>query len=474
MGLPNVMQTGQSGLNASKAAVATTGHNISNANTEGFSRQRVDFKTREPHPGVGSKGFVGRGVNIDTIRRVNDEYLEKQLRDSGRQMEHYQEKDVSLQHLEDIFNEMNGEGLNRLMSRFFNEFRKLANEPDSEAIRQSIREASQALVNDFHRIRGEVKDVQRHIDSRLEGYVREVNALAQEIKDLNLKIRTAEAGGASANDLNDQRDLALKKLATYMDFSMHKDEVGAYHVDIKGIGPFIAGPQTEQFGVYRSKADDQGKPENALDLTTTASASSIVTHQVKGGKFGALLEVRDQSLMTVLNRLDELAYHLSGSINEIHEQGFNRVGVKGIQFFKPLGEMQRAAEVFDLSDDIKNSANNIATAAQADAPGDNRVAIAISGIQGLKLLNQGTTTMDDFYNSIVSDVGVVKNRNKSSLNQTQDILTQLSKMRDQISGVSIDEETANLLQYQHTYDAAAKVIQVADQMLKTVLELGHF
>jgi flagellar hook-associated protein 1 FlgK len=108
---------------------------------------------------------------------------------------------------------------------------------------------------------------------------------------------------------------------------------------------------------------------------------------------------------------------------------------------------------------------------QADSPGDNRVALAISNIQDQRVVNDGKSTLDEWYNSIVGDVGVVMNRNRSTMNQQRDIITQLNKTRDQISGVSMDEETANLMQFQHTYDASAKVIQVADDMLKTVLEL---
>ena len=125
----------------------------------------------------------------------------------------------------------------------------------------------------------------------------------------------------------------------------------------------------------------------------------------------------------------------------------------------------------DLSDEVRQSVNNIATAAAPDSPGDNRVAIAISGLQGMRILNQGKATADDFFNSIVSDVGVVTGRNRSAMNQQRDIQNQLQKMREQVSGVSIDEETANLMQFQHSFDASAKVIAIADEMLKTVLDL---
>src|SRR5262245_35671128 len=148
MGLPNVMNTGRSGMMAARAAIATTGHNITNANTEGFSRQRVQTSASDPRPFV-KNSVVGTGTTISRIERITHKYPQNQIRNSNRQLTHAEEKDVALRQTEDIFNEMNGDGLNRLMSRFFNEFRKLSNEPDNEAVRQSVREASVAMVNDF-------------------------------------------------------------------------------------------------------------------------------------------------------------------------------------------------------------------------------------------------------------------------------------------------------------------------------------
>jgi flagellar hook-associated protein 1 FlgK len=470
MGLPNVFNTGRTGMVASKAAMATTGHNIANANTEGFSRQRVQTEATTPNKGPGHH-LIGTGTQVSRIERINDEYVEKQIRDAGRDLSHMEEKDVMLRQTEDIFNEMNGDGLNRLISKFHNEFRRLANEPDNEAVRQSVRESSQSLVNDFHRLRYEVDEVRKHIDSRLDGYTREVNNYAEQVRDLNIKIKIEECAGNVPNDLMDKRDIALRKLGGFMDLNMHKAEDGTYSIDVRNVGPLVSGPSVEKFRVERTESDDQGKTENALDVRTSASANGNVTHQLKGGKMGALLEVRDNVLSSIQERLDDLAYTLSSAVNEIHQQGFNRDGVQGISFFKQLDGPGRAAELLELSEEVKANVSNIAAAAQPDSPGDNRISIAISGLQGQRLMNGGRATMDDFYNSIVSDVGVASSKNKFGMTQQQDIMTQLNKVRDQISGVSIDEETANLLQFQHAFAASAKVISVADECLKTVLDL---
>jgi flagellar hook-associated protein 1 FlgK len=471
MGLPGALEAGRTGMVAAKTAIATSGHNVSNANTEGYNRQRVHTETTVPEQGPGMGIFIGRGTKISRVERVNDQYLDKSIREGSRDKAAYEEKDVMLNQLEDVFNELNGDGLNRLVARFFNEFRKLSNDPDSEAVRQSLREASQALGNDFKRIRTSVTDIQSHIDSRLDGYLNQANVLADQIRELNVKIKVLERNGGSPNDLLDQRDQALKKLGEFVDVSMHTDKDGAYIVNIRGVGPLVTGPVAERFTVMRTPADDEGKPENAYDISTTASTAGTITHSLKNAKVGALIEIRDNTLSEALDRIDTLAYTISRAVNEVHAQGFTRGGATGVDFFKQLDGKFGAAAKLELSDAIRDNVNNIAAAGMPESAGDNRVAIAISGLQNLRLMNEGRSTVDDFYNSIVSEVGVVRSKNTQALKQQEGIMSQLDKIREQISGVSLDEETADLLKFQHAFDASAKVINVANEMMDTVLSL---
>lgn len=471
MGLPDVMRTGHSGMMAAKTAISTTGHNITNANTEGYSRQRVETETAPTKSRYG-KAHIGTGTQVANVTRINDEYLDKHIRSTNRDLLHYEEKELSLKQLEDVFNEMNGDGLNRIMSKFFNEFRKLSNDPDNEAVRQSVRESTNALANDFKRIRTEVDEIRKHIDSRISGYVTEINDTAEQIKELNLKIRVESGNAAAPNDLLDKRDQLLKKLASYMEVSVHKDNHGNVNVDIKGSGPLITGPNNNKFWVERAPADGEGKPDNAYNILSDAAASRNVTHILSGGKLGALVDVRDKTLSTVLDRIDDIAFQLAKAVNEVHSKGVTRYGTTGVKFFKEPTQKERAAEMLALSDEVSSNVNNIAAASAPNSPGDNRVAIAISGLQGIKIMNEGQVSFDDHYNSIVSDIGVLAARNRNSVSQQKDINSQLSKVREQVSGVSIDEETSNLLQYQHLFDASARVINVADEMMKTILSLG--
>lgn len=469
MAIPNILQTGISGLTAAKTQMGTTSHNIANANTEGYSRQRVQQTTDNPQPH--GKHWIGSGTTIARNERVNDSYVEKQVRNAGRELAHFEEKSSALKQTEDVFNEMSGEGLNRLMANFFNDFRKLANDPDSEAVRQSVVESAKAMTKDFQRVYNQLGDVRSHLDSRIEGYARDINSTAEHIKDLNLKIKALELAGGSANDLRDQRDLALKKLGEFLDISVVPDNDNGLNVDIRGVGPLISGSTVEKFIVNRTQADAQGKPENALSISYTGSASADLTHAVQGGKFGALLEVRDDTIGKMLQRMDDLALRITESVNDVHRTGINKMGETGILLFDPILNKKGASENIRLSSAIMEDPNKIAAALSTDAPGDNRTALAIAQIQNERLMSEGASTVDDFYNSIVADVGILSARSQSNYNQQRDISLQLNKIRDRISGVSIDEETANLMQYQNAFGASAKVIQVADEMLKTVLDL---
>lgn len=472
MGILNVLQSGKSGMTTAKAGIATAGHNISNAGTEGFSRQRVKSEANVAKQLAGGGGpYVGEGSKLSKIERINDEYLEKQLREGSRNLSYHEEKQVFLNQVEDVFNEMNGDGLNRLVARFFNDFRKLSNDPTSEAIRESLRESSQSMVKDFRRLRTETSQVRTHIDNRIEGYMRELNDWAKELSDLNRRIAYSETQGHETADLQDRRDSIVKKIGEYVNTSVHKQENGMLSVDVKGVGPLVTGPTVQTFDVGRAPAQPDGGPENSLQIARSQHAHTYITSGFQGGKLGALIEARDQSVSMVLERLDKLAFSVSNAVNDVHKKGFTVDGKTNIGFFKPVDTVSGAAEMLNLSDEVMSSTANIAVALQPGAPGDNRNALAISNLQNIQLLNNGHTTIDDFYNSIVSEIGVSTARNNEALGQQRSILTQLNKVREQVSGVSIDEETTNLMQFQHAFDASARVVKAADEMLDTILSL---
>lgn len=471
MGTPvNLFGIGKSGLMVSKHALHTTGHNIANVNSEGYSRQSVE-QTSGPTIPNGKLTF-GTGAWAKKVARVNDEYLDRRIGMEMKNFANLEEKQLYLSQTEQIFNENNSEGINQLTTKFFNEFRKLSTDPGNAAIRASVRESSNQLVDDIKRVSRSLKEVQKNIDDRVGGYVRDVNALAAEIRDLNLLIDRAEAGGGSAPDLHDKRDLAMRKLGAMADVTAGKDQNGRVTITMAGHIPLVVGSEVTEIDVLRTPADPlTGKREERLDIVLNSPVPVVVTDKIKTGRLGGLLEIRDQDVTAAQDKMDRIAYAFSTAVNEIHRQGYGIDGGSGRNFFRQLSGTKDAADLLQVSDDINNNLDAIATAKSPNSPSDNRIALAMSGLGGAKGLVEGDAegSLLDLYNGMVSEVAVKTASAGRGMEFQQDVLTQLNNVRESIVGVSLDEETSNLVQFQHAYAANAKVLQVADELMQTVL-----
>ena len=469
MGTPvNLFNIGKSGLMVSKHSMQATGHNIANVNTEGFSRQRVDQTTGPTIPA--GKLTFGTGAWAKQVSRVNDQYLDRRIEMETRNFGNLDEKSTYLHQAEQIFNESNSDGLNRLATRFFNEFRKLSTDPGNTAIRASVREASTQLVADMRRMDGSIREVQKNIDDRISGYVREVNALAKEVRDLNDAITRAEAGGGNAPDLQDKRDLALKKLGAMGQISVSQDNSGRVVVTMEGHIPLVVGAEVNELSVLRTPADPTtGKQEERLDIVMGEKTPVYFTEAIKHGKIGGLLEVRDKDLVDAKNKIDYIAYSLAKGVNEIHRQGYGLDGVSGRNYFKEPTEINRAAELMEISGELNANLDAIAAAKEPNSPGDNRIAVALSGLSSLRGVTDEHDSIIDTYNSMVSEVAVKTAAAEKALTFQRDVLSQLENVREGIVGVNLDEETTNLVQFQHAYAANAKVLQTADELTQTLL-----
>jgi flagellar hook-associated protein 1 FlgK len=403
---------------------------------------------------------------------VSDEYLEKRIQGEHKNFANAEEKDLYLHQTEQIFNESNNDGLNRLATRFFNEFRKLSSDPANTAIRSSVRESSSQLTGEVRRMDHEMKEVAKNIDDRVEGYVRELNALAKEVRDLNIDIDKAELGGGEAPDLHDKRDLALKNLGAMADISTSKDNNGRVTVTMAGHVALVTGEQLTELEVSRTPPDEQtGKKEDRLDIFVKTNGTPVkLTGILNTGRLGALLEVRDKDISTAQDQIDKVAYLISTEVNRIHQQGFGLDGATGRDFFTQPSSIAHAAESMKLSSSVANNLDAIAAAKQPGSEGDNRIAVALSAVGDLKGAGGDTSSsILDVYNSLVSGLAVKTAASKKELVFQKDVLSQLENVRESLVGVNLDEETANLVKFQHSYAASAKVLQVADETMQTIL-----
>lgn len=483
----DLLNIGKSGLFAAKQSMSTTSHNIANANTDGFSRQEVRTET---NPTLGEGDYVlGTGVEIQSIKRSHDELVEKKLNTSITSHKFNEERSLQLGNIEELFNEVNSEGMNKILNRFFNSFRELSNQPENETIRNVVRENAKIVIGDFRRVQESLDQIRGTINNKVNLSVSEINSLAGTIGKLNKEINIQEVSGGMANDLRDQRDRAVRSLAEFFPLTSYTDDRGQYIVNIEGVGSLVSGGMVQELSAGSSVARGETSAEKGdAEIFFTNRPGVAITDKLKGGSLGGLLRTREQEVVGLEKQLDELAHGLVLATNAIHRRGFAnhpvpvdaqgnpvpnaaRQKVTGINFFKEPLDLKRAAEYISLSEEIEEDANNIATAAEANKPGDNRVAIAISKLQHEKVLGGGTTTFEEQYLKSVGNIGLQAGKSKIDQEQSQGILAQAKSFKERLAGVSLDEEAANMVRYQNAYEASAKVIRASDEMFKSVLNL---
>lgn len=481
----DILGIGKSGLAASKKSLQTTGHNIANANTEGYSRQNVRLQANNP---IGEGNVVtGSGVNIKDIKRVHDELVEKRLNGTLSGHKFNEERTLQMTQLEDMFNEIDSNGLNHILNKFFNSFRELATQPENETTRSIVRENARVVINDFKRAREGLNTLSSNVDKKIEASVLDINVTLNTIKDLNIKINALETTHSETGDLRDQRDLAVKTLAEYFSVNVYSDEGGRFNVAAEGAGTLVSGGQVQELMSGYSVNDETSKTSSGtMEVFFKSRPSQSITKSLQGGSIGALIKTKDEDFKKQMDKMDEIAFELVHTVNAVHRRGYAHQGGivnlngealpgdiplprTGINFFKEPLDKFRASEYISLSDDVKSDLNNIATGLEPNQPGDNRVAIAISKLQHEKVLQGGTTNFEETYLKSLADIGLQTGKARIDTDQSAGILAQAKALKERISGVSLDEETANMVKFQHAYDASARVMRTADEMFKSVL-----
>lgn len=485
--MSDLLSIGKSGLFAAKKSLQTTGHNIANANTEGYSRQRVDLSTATP---IVKEGLIqGSGVWVRGINRVHDQYLEKRLDSSISNNNFHNERYQQLSQVEEIFNEVNGVGMNQILSKFYNSFRELANQPEDQTIRSVVRDSADLVAKDFKRVIGTLNNLSKNIDLQIDQFSVDINGLTSSISKTNKQIAYLEATGAETGDLRDQRDQLIRNLAEYFSINTYLDDHGNYVVNAKGVGTLVAGGANQEIKVSgTNEKNSSNGMENSLEIFFANRPGEKITGKFQDGKLASVLKVRNEDIVDLKNKMDRLAFEFSSSVNAIHRRGFvnrkiemDKSGrdlassddrkITNIDFFKQPLEVKNAAINLDLSEEIHKDLNNIATALEPNGPGDNRVALGISKLQHEKILNDNTTTLEEFYLQVVGGIGLSVGKAQFDSEQSEGILSQVKAIKERLAGVSIDEETANMVRFQHVYDASAKVLKTADEMFETVLNI---
>jgi flagellar hook-associated protein 1 len=457
-----ILNTGKVALQTQQTGIDVTGHNIANVNTAGYSRQIVNMTATSS---FGFQETVGTGVKITGISRAYDSFVTRQINLENQKSGYWEGLKTCLEQVEIVFNESGDYGLNQAMSDFWNAWNDVSNNPSGYVERISLLSKSSSLSMAFNETYANLESIRDNVSDNVASDLKQVNLMAGQVRDLNQQILQAEVAGSQANDLKDQRDLLLKDLSGIIDVETAEDQNGNVNVFVGGGHPLVSGTDTWQL----ETAPNSDPTLQDIVVWKDSDGSAVdITDKICGGEIKGMIEARDELLPDYLNRLNELAEGLITQVNTLHQAGDDLNGDSGTLFFKapdpgaPAGFIEVNIEDPGL----------IAAAAHGAGQGDNSTALLIAGLQNELTMSGDQATFDNFYQSIVSDVGNSVNYTNANRSYQESAMTYLENYRESVSGVSTDEEMINLIKFQHAYEAAAKLIDTIDKMLDTLLGMS--
>jgi flagellar hook-associated protein 1 FlgK len=435
------LETALRGILAQQRAIDVTGHNIANANTEGYSRQAADLVTTTPYQD-GPNRLLGTGVDVLQYTRVRDNFIDVQLRAQTMRQGAAQAQQDGLNQVELSLSEPSDTGLSSLLSKYWSAWQNLTNAPENMATRQTVVQAAASLANGFNTLASQLTTIQTQTGQQQGNLVTQINSTGGQIASLTQAIVQAEQQGDRPNDLLDKRDLLLDQLSALGNVSISQTAgtagtLGSIDVTIGGAS-LVAG--------------------TTASAVTLAGMTSLTSGQLAG--LGSVVT----SITGYLGSLNQLAAALSSSTNAQHALGLDLNGNPGGAFFTVTANNEAATIAVNPA--VAASPALIAAGTTA-ASGDASNAIAIADLQNTALL--GGATIDTAYSQLVGQIGSdsqVAQQNAANANALVDAL---ANRRSSVSGVSLDEEMSNLLQYQRGFQASARALSAMDQMIDQLI-----
>lgn len=416
------LQTALSGLEAAQAAITTTGENIANANTAGYTRQTVQTAATAPLNIASQNGGiqVGTGVTITDVSRIRNQFLDVQYRAQNSATSNANSNASELGQVQTALNEPSDSGLQSVMGKFWSAWSSLASSPTSAAAQQAVVDAGQTLASTFNAVYSQMQTVQSQASQQyasLTGANGQVAQDAQQIATLNQQIAQATQAGVSPNTLLDQRDKAIDDLSSLAQISVSTGSNGAVTINFgDAASPLVSG--------------------------TTVTWPQTLT-SASGGQLGSLLNMSSSTgpIGTFMSSLDGVANQVISSVNALQPSS---------PFFTGTGAGSIA---------VSATASTLQTSSSSTSGADLATAIG----------NLANGPADQAYASFVGQVGSGVGAAQSTQSTQQAVLTAVSNQRQSVSGVSLDEEMTNLIQYQQAYQASARVMNAINSTLDTLI-----
>ncbi|HKN59931.1 MAG TPA: flagellar hook-associated protein FlgK [Candidatus Acidoferrales bacterium] len=440
---------------ADQAALDTTSNNIANANTPGYSRQTVNFEETPPVEYGGQ--LFGTGVEIGQITSQRNNVLQMSLDQATQQQSKYDSYLTSMQQVQTLFNETSGTGLQSSITAFFNSLQQLSTDPSNTSLRQAVLAAAQNMAQDFNSTSSSLTSLQQNVDQSVPQAVSQINSLTSQIAQLNSEVSAAESTGQNAGSLVDQRNQLISQVSGLIDVSQVDAGNGNVTLTTTSGAALVVGNKSFQLTT-------QANPTTGFQ--DVYSMGKDITSTINGGSLGGALQVRDSTIPSILSSLDSLATSLENSFNSVNKAGTDLNGNPGGNFFvpPPAGGAGAAATMSVALTDPSQIAASLDGSA-----GDNANVSAMLALQNQGIVN-GQTPINA-YSNLVFQVG---NDVASAQSEEQGVTATVQQLQNQIgsiSGVSINEEAANLVQYQQAYQAAAQVASVISNLTSTAINM---
>lgn len=509
------LEASKRGLFTQQSALYTTGHNIANANTEGYSRQRVNMQPTLGYPGSGlnapkTAGHIGTGVEAGSVQRIWDAFVDQQYRQETNKLGYWEARSKAISQLEDVLNEPSDYGLAKALDEFWNALQDLHVQPEDGGARAVVVQRAIAVADSFHYIHNSIQQLKENAGNEIGILLRDANSVLQQIAQLNHQIQTVEPNGYMPNDLYDERDKLLDQLSTYFPIELEYGKSGGNALPIAE-GPvkvylklkdgtkvkLIDGKDFVQFRIDGDTSDGL-TPENSVQgfkLVDSQGNDIPSGNDWDGGPFsidsfsnlGKLKSLVDSFgyvaadgtekglFPEMLEKINTLAKEFAEAFNNIHTSGTDLDGAKGVNFFvnKETADVVNitAGNIY-VSNEIVNDPNKIAASNSPEhqaEPGNGKNALALANLKFNPIAGLGNISVQSCFEGIVGQLGVDGQQAQRLTYNALTLQQSVSERRASISSVSLDEEMTNMIAFQQAYNANARMITVIDETLDKII-----
>ena len=457
MSLLSSIQSARSGLSTSSTAIETTAHNVSNVSTEGFHRRRVERGQPEQ---LNRKGVhLGQGVRAIRVRRATDDLLGARMFEQMGIAGKSSWTSSSLQQVEAAFNESDSSGIAQTLEELFDSMSRATSDPSDSGLRMSVVRKGEIFARAVNRTSDSLSDAMGDYESDMEEMMENVNSVAKNLAEINVSIN-ASGDSLGAGDMLDSRDRLVDQLAR---------EVGG-QVDYAPNGTatvFIAGHAIVSGVSHREMSlgtDSSGEPVVEMSVD---SGNVVMTDNMMG-KMGGLVQARNL-VKGYLEDLDTFASDFSDAINTQHTSGFDVSGSAGSDMFSYTTGQASSTLEFDSA--LLADPNGLAFSGSATGGvGNDDNLKNLLSLQSTNIFNSGTTNSGEFAANLISEVGNDISKFSGLAAAEGEHLSDLEGMMESLTGVNLDQEATDLIEFQAAYQAAAKVIRAANSLIDYMIE----